>query len=51
MEIYILIIAIQGFSIQGGVTTAEFNTLSDCQNAIYEAEKKWRVEAICVPQG
>ncbi len=48
MASYILIIVINGMNISG-VTSAQFNTIDACQAAIMEAEKKWRVEAICVP--
>ena len=48
---FVLIIALRSFAIQGGVTTAEFNTYEACTNAIVEAQKVWNVEGICVPKG
>lgn len=49
--IYVLILAIQGFDIKGGVVTAEFNTLAACENAIAKSKELWRADGICVPSG
>jgi hypothetical protein len=48
MTIYILILALQGMNIQGGVTTAEFTSLDRCTAALTAASSLGRAEGICV---